>query len=134
MANKLIIFMTLLHFSRFALYPNTIPAMPADTSNRLSSAIVKGNVIRPNWIDRDAFRRSAALLGRQQLLHIVEGRRRGPRQSRDAARHVVGADRADIDAELGGFREKTRVAVGGEKSRLQRLGAIRRTAGRITEG
>src|SRR5260370_22965936 len=97
MANKLIIFMTLLHFSRFALYPNTIPAMPADTSNRLSSAIVKGNVIRTNWIDRDAFMRSAALLGRQQLLHIVQGRRQGPRQSLDAARHVVSAARAAIE-------------------------------------
>src|SRR5262249_4175132 len=77
--------------------------------------------------------RSVAPVGCEQPFHVVEGLARGVRHLLDAARHVIGADRTDIDAELCGFRAKLGITVGGKERRLQRTGAVVRHAGRRRE-
>src|SRR5215471_20968888 len=73
---------------------------------------------------------SVAFVGCQQPFHVVEGLGRRVRHLLDGARHVRGADRADIDAEPCRFRAQLGIAVGGEERRLQRAGAVLRRAGR----
>src|SRR5262249_61674361 len=47
---------------------------------------------------------SVAFVGCEQPFHVVEGIGRGVRHLLDGARHVLGADRADVDAEPCAFR------------------------------
>src|SRR5215831_1958554 len=61
-----------------------------------------------------------ALVGCEQPFHVVEGLGRGARHLLDAANHVLGADRADIDAKPCGLRAQLGIAVRGKERRLQR--------------
>src|SRR5246127_1988029 len=74
--------------------------------------------------------RSVASVGCEQPFHVVEGLGRGVHHLLDAASHVIGAERTDIDAERCSFRAQPRIAVRGEERRLQRAGAVVRHARR----
>src|ERR1700731_2941668 len=69
----------------------------------------------------------------QQPFHVSNNGRWRLRQSLNAPSDLIGADRADIDAEFLGLFEETRVTVGGEKRHLQRFGAFVRHTGRRRE-
>jgi hypothetical protein len=54
-------------------------------------------------------------VSRQQPFHVSNNGRWRLRQSLNAPNHLIGTDRADIDAEFLGLFEETRVTVSGEK-------------------
>src|SRR5262249_57334996 len=54
---------------------------------------------------------SVAPVGCEQPFHVVEGLGRGVRHLLDGARHVLGADRADVDAEPCAFPAQLRIPV-----------------------
>src|SRR5262245_62810795 len=65
-----------------------------------------------------------ALVGCEQPFHVVEGLGRGARHLLDAANHVLGGDRTDIDAATSGLRTELATAVRSEECRMQPAGAL----------
>jgi hypothetical protein len=70
---------------------------------------------------------------REQFFHIGENVWRRLRQLLDAPKELIGVDRTDVDPELFGFFEEARVAVDGEKRRLQSFGTFAGHTGRRSE-
>src|SRR5260221_8270320 len=81
----------------------------------------------------DGGRRGSPSVSRQQPFHVSKNGWWRLRQALNAPNDLIGADRADIDAESLGLFEEARVMVGGEKRRLQRFGAFVRHTGRRRE-